>query len=472
MVGADQLIILNELESVGKAEKMLTEQKFSFLPVVDVNQRYIGKVTTLRLTGLIQEIPELLSKKPTFNLGDFVASSDAIVHTGITDRFEGVVSADFALSGRSAQPIDRAGPSLYLTTLPDEDIRRAIEQGASVIVRAGTREIADETVKTARKHGACLIACPAGPLEAVIELVLAMPLGNFTDRNHPTFHPEDRVRDVQKQISKYNEGGFIVIDDSGAICGVITRVSFLTRNRFRVALVDHNEYSQAVDGIEDAEVTEIIDHHRLGNRATDSPITFVNKVVGSTATIVAEICNTHGFSPDPAIAGLLLSAILSDTVILNSPTSSPLDREMAEWLANRAGIEIQEYGERMFAAGSELADIAPEELITRDQKVYTEGEIEFSVSQIELVGYSAFYAIKDRLASALAQSREKRDFGVAFLMVTDITEYSSLLLATGNRRILDAIGYPRIEEGLYEMKNVLSRKKQLLPYMLEVIRGL
>jgi len=258
-------------------------------------------------------------------------------------------------------------------------------------------------------------------------------------------------------------------DDDRFVRGVIARVSFLTRSRFRVAMVDHNEFAQAVDGIEEAQVAEIIDHHRLGNRNTDTPITFINKVVGSAATIVAELYKIYGQEPSHDIAGILLSAILSDTVFLRSPTTTEPDKELAEWLASLTGLEVESYGEEMFAARSALGEAEPEQIIGQDMKVYAEGGCKFSVSQIEVVGFKRLHELKGELADALEKTRAQEACNFSCLMVTDITEESSLLLCAGEKKVLDAIAYPAVEAGLFEMKGVLSRKKQALPDLLELL---
>ncbi|HTP59378.1 MAG TPA: DHH family phosphoesterase, partial [Spirochaetia bacterium] len=166
------------------------------------------------------------------------------------------------------------------------------------------------------------------PLRETDRNLLAGSLGSLVDREHTTFTPDALVKDVMRAIGKSNEGGFIILGENNRLEGVITRVNFLTENRLRVVMVDHNEIGQAVDGIEEADVQEIIDHHRLAARSTSLPITFINRVVGSTCTIIADLYRTAGKKPPARDAGLMLSAMLSDTVILHSPTTTPLDREL------------------------------------------------------------------------------------------------------------------------------------------------
>jgi manganese-dependent inorganic pyrophosphatase len=374
MIPREGLITLRETDTLEKACDLLTENRFSFLPVVGADDQCIGKITTLRLVGVLRR------------------------------------------------------------------------------VAAGCRD--DESIGQTDKD---LLSGTVSPL---------------VERRHTTFRADDIVRDVQREIGKSNEGGFIIQDEQGVLQGVITRINFLTESRLRVAMVDHNEVGQAVDGIEEADVVEIIDHHRLDTRPTTLPITFINRVLGSTCTIVADLYRTAGAAPSPKDAGLLLSAMLSDTLVLRSPTTTRLDREIAKWLAGIAGVDIDGYGEEMFAAGASLEGMDPRKLVTRDQKVYTEGERRYSLSQVETVGYGPLLAMKNELFGELDRIVGDEKCAFACLMITDITHESSLLLYRGEQRVMNAISYPRREEAIFEMKDVLSRKKQLLPYFVDLLKGL
>ncbi|MGO9308523.1 MAG: DHHA2 domain-containing protein [Spirochaetia bacterium] len=310
------------------------------------------------------------------------------------------------------------------------------------------------------------------PMEQAERDLLAGTVSALVDREHTTFHADAITRDVLREIGRSNEGGFIIQDDEKQLQGVITRINFISENRLRVVMVDHNEVGQAVDGIEEAEVVEIIDHHRLGARTTSLPITFINRVVGSTCTIVADLYRTSGVTPPARDAGLLLSAMLSDTLVLRSPTTTPLDRDISGWLAGLAGVDVEKFGGEMFAAGASLEGMDPRKLIGRDQKIYTESDRRFSLSQFETVGFAPILAMKDALAEELERIIEVEKCSFACLMITDVTRETSLLLCRGEARVLGAISYPEREENLFEMKDVLSRKKQVLPYFVDLLKTL
>jgi manganese-dependent inorganic pyrophosphatase len=310
------------------------------------------------------------------------------------------------------------------------------------------------------------------PIEESDKNLLAGTIGSLVEREHTTFAADALVKDVQRAIGKSNEGGFIILGDKGSLEGVITRVNFLAENRLRVVLVDHNEVGQAVDGIEEADVQEIIDHHRLAARTTSLPIMFINRVVGSTCTIIADLYRTSGRKPAPADAGLMLSAMLSDTIILRSPTTTALDRELAAWLAELSSVDIEKHGAEMFAAGSSLEGMDAKKIIERDRKVFTEGERRFSLSQFETIGFSHILEMKRELASVLDGILSAEGCAFAGLMITDVSRETSLLLCRGESRVLAAISYPRPEENLFEMKGILSRKKQVLPYFVDLLKTL
>jgi len=374
MIPQEDLITLGEQDTLEKACDLLTRYHFSFLPVVDGAGTCVGKVTALRLVGVLRKLAASCRDEDA----DVQAQQDVL---------KGTVSA-------------------------------------------------------------------------------------FVDREHTTFRADDIVKDVLREIGKSNEGGFIIQDDERRIQGVITRVNFIHESRLRVAMVDHNEIGQAVDGIEEADVVEIIDHHRLAARTTSLPITFINRVIGSTCTIVADMFRVAGAVPSRRDAGLLLSAVLSDTVILRSPTTTPIDREIAGWLAGVAGVDLEKHGGEMFAAGASLEGLDAKKVIGRDQKIYTEGSRRFSLSQFETVGFGPILAMKDALADELERIIEAEKCSFACLMITDVSIEMSLLLCRGEARVLGSITYPRKEENLFEMKDVLSRKKQLLPYFADLLKTL
>jgi manganese-dependent inorganic pyrophosphatase len=235
-------------------------------------------------------------------------------------------------------------------------------------------------------------------------------------------------------------------------------------------LVDHNELSQAVQGANEVEILEIIDHHRIGALATQQPILFRNEPVGSTSTIVADCFFRYGVDLPADIAGLLLAGLVSDTLNLTSPTTTSRDAEILKQLEKLSGVNAREFTEKLFASGSLLTLKPAPQAIATDCKEYTELGAKFSVAQIEEIGFEQFWKRKDELLDALEAYRRGHAYLFSSLLITDVTSQNSLLLVVGDEKFIKRIKYPRLEPGIYDLRDVVSRKKQLLPYLTHSLR--
>jgi manganese-dependent inorganic pyrophosphatase len=233
--------------------------------------------------------------------------------------------------------------------------------------------------------------------------------------------------------------------------------------------VDHNELSQAVKGAGDLQIIEVLDHHRLASFNTDIPILFWNNPLGSTSTLVALSYKQYGMAIERPIAGLLMAGLISDTLNLTSPTATPIDANVLKELSEIAGIEPAKLSEGIFAVGSPLLTLGPNEVILADCKDYEEDGRKFSVSQIEELGYSLFYDKEGELLKALEAYRSSQESYFAALLVTDVNTQNSLLLISAPAEFLETITYPRLGPNLFELNNVVSRKKQLVPYLLDCL---
>jgi manganese-dependent inorganic pyrophosphatase len=483
MVGEDQLITLKETDSLGKAQDILIDHRFSFLPVVDAAGKYCGQVNTLRIVALFRELAIPGGRSTVcINLRDFIDAvrGSILPSESVPEQHKARIIIHGVAGAAEPPPPSADTPGLSIAPFAPDAVSEALERNIGYVFLCGGRE-EDLTEKRgfdralinrAAEKGIRIIATPFGLLQTAVQAYRAMPLADFVEREHITFLPDDLVRRVQRQIGRYNEGGFTVVDENGYARGVITRINFLDHNRFRVVMVDHNEFAQAVNGIEEAEVVEIIDHHRLGATRSDAPITFINKVVGSTSTIISELYKTRGFKPDTSLCGIMLASILSDTVILKSPTTTDLDREMAQWLASETGIDLEAFGEKMFMEGSSLKGRSAHEMILQDRKTYAEEDWKFSISQIEVIGFKRFFDRRGEFQKALQEITEREQNAFSGLIVTDITEQTSVLLIQGSKLVADSISYPEIMHDFFEMRGVISRKKQVIPYLLDILRNL
>jgi manganese-dependent inorganic pyrophosphatase len=258
---------------------------------------------------------------------------------------------------------------------------------------------------------------------------------------------------------------FPVVDDKGRTVGVMSKTNFLKTVQCRLILVDHNELSQAVLGADQVEIIEIIDHHRIGALTTHQPILFRNEPVGSTSTIVADCFFRQAVEMPKEIAGLLLAGVVADTLNLTSPTTTSRDSEVLTKLEKIAEVNAREFTDRLFASGSLLTLKPAPQAITTDCKEYREAGATFSVAQIEEIGFDQFAKRKDELLAALTEYQRHHGYLFSALMVTDVTRQCSMLLVAGAKEFVDRIDYPKAEPGIFELREVVSRKKQLLPYL-------
>ena len=255
------------------------------------------------------------------------------------------------------------------------------------------------------------------------------------------------------------------------LVGVFTRRDLLRPTDTRLILVDHNELSQAVPGAEEAEIVEVVDHHRLGDLRTQEPILFLNRPVGSTCTIVADLFRVRSMDVSPSLAGVLMGGLVSDTLNLRSPTTTPVDAEILSWLEGIAGVTGSELAELIFSSGSVVKAEDPEDVVALDRKLYEEGRFRFAISQVEELGFGEFWKREAELSRALEESRVRDELDFAALLVTDVKSQDSLLLVQGSPEVIERIPYPEVEEGeVFRLDGIVSRKKQLLPFLTGMLR--
>lgn len=310
-----------------------------------------------------------------------------------------------------------------------------------------------------------------------ISEILDLPSRDAADTTTPRFQATIRIRDVINRIYREEHNDFLVVDDKNQYIGVCSQRDVLNPPRIKVILVDHNEPGQALGSLEEAELLEILDHHRLGNRSTHIPIRFTVDVVGSTSTLVSERIEDTGLSAPPNIAGLLLAGLLSDTLILTSPTTTERDHRAAERLARwafvrsgpLAGEKIVTFGQKVLAAGSGLTTRDPNEIVNNDLKIYEAGGFRFAVAQAEVSDMLELDDHLTRLKEALEELRERRGLDFAMLMVTDVVGKDSRLVSVNPPLILDDLPYPKETSGTLRADGVVSRKKQLLPTLLGLL---
>ena len=279
----------------------------------------------------------------------------------------------------------------------------------------------------------------------------------------PTFRTRDRLSDHRRALLHSDRNQFLVVDDAGRYFGIATQRHVLEPPRARLILVDHNELTQAVPGADEAEIVGVLDHHRLGNPPTSTPIPFVVDPVGSTSTLVAEYIRAKRLHPPRSIAGMLLSGIVSDTLVFRSPTTGDRDRSAAEWLGRLCWIDVELYGKELLGASPGLESRTAAAIIDSDRKSYEMGGAHVSIAQVEVTGMQELPGRRDELLTEMQARCDDEGIVLLCLMITDVVTGMSRMLACGETKLIDALPFSRVSASEFDLHEVVSRKKQLAP---------
>lgn len=340
----------------------------------------------------------------------------------------------------------------------------AIEHGVRALVVTGGFGVAPELLTKAREKGVAILLASLDTASVAKLIQCSRKVSTVVSGEFLVVEEGEIVSRLRKRLSGENQDLFPVVKrGTRTMVGVLSKSDLVEPKRTRLVLVDHNEYAQAVTGVDEAEIYEVIDHHRLaGDLASREPIRFLNEPVGSTSTLVARKFMHRDLEPTPGVAMCLCAGLISDTLMLTSPTTAKLDRQMLAWLAPIAGIEPEEFTDEFFAVGSLLAGGTPTEILTTDRKEFFEDDIKISISQIEERGLAGFAKRKSKLVTALESLRPQEDCDLALLVITDISKHDSLILASGDPALLEALPYEN-KDGVFIAPGVVSRKKQVFP---------
>ena len=355
----------------------------------------------------------------------------------------------------------------------DEAQECAINIDASCIVVCQNAKVSSEMLRRAEEQSIVIISTPHDTFTTARLINQSIPVKFFMSKGPlVAFHMNDYVDEIKEVMTKTKFRDFPILDRHGRFRGFISRRRFMDASKKKVILVDHNEKSQAVDGLEEAEIVEIIDHHRLGNIETTGPVFFRNQPVGCTATIVYQMYREEEISISPKIAGLLCSAIISDTLLFRSPTCTSIDEKAAAKLAKIAGVDMEELAKEMFNAGSSMKGKTPEEICFQDFKQFTVNDVVFGVGQINSMSGEELKEIKEVLEPHLEQVLEKQNLHMIYYMLTDILNESTELLCCGanaKAHITAAFDLPEDTQDII-LPGVVSRKKQLIPARVETLQ--
>lgn len=350
-----------------------------------------------------------------------------------------------------------------------EDVQRyAIESKVRVLIISNGQLLDRSLKELAEKNRVSVLVSPYDTSSTSLLVIYSTPVETMGDSGVRAIQRHETLKRAREAISDSPSRSVPVVDEDGRVVGLFTEGDLMREPNVSLILVDHNELSQAVEGAEHYRVLEVIDHHRLGSFSTRYPITFINRVVGSTSTIIAGMYRDARIPLPRPMGSILLAGILSDTLILKSATTTDADRDMAEYLSNLTDLEIDELGRDIMSSASMVGKKPVGEIVRLDMKEYRTGEASFTVSQVEV---NSPDEIMERSAEVLAELAAIRKAGGHYfsaLMVTDITALSSVLFVDGDKELVSLLRYPRLGDRAYELKDVLSRKKQLVPVLIEL----
>ena len=352
----------------------------------------------------------------------------------------------------------------------------AIEKEASLLIICNGAKVGRTIQRIADETGVAIMTTPVDTYAAGKLISQCAPISYYMTRdNILKFTLVTPVADVLRVMAKVRHRYFPILDEDGKYCGMVSRRNVIALRKRRIILVDHNEATQAVEGFDQAEILEIIDHHRIGSLETSGPVYFRNQPVGCTATIITQMYDENGVDIPPQIAGLLLAAILSDTLAFRSPTCTPVDENAAKRLAKIAGVDIEEFSTEMFEAGEKLDGKTPEEVFLQDFKVFMCGDIRFGVAQGSYMTRKNLQAAQALLQPYLEEARNKQNVEDLYMLLTDVPKEESVVICTGrhaDEMLRSGFEKEPEEDGSWVLPGVVSRKKQFIPAMMSAYQEL
>jgi manganese-dependent inorganic pyrophosphatase len=453
---------------VREAGRAMAKADLELVPIVDDAGALAGVLTERALarrfvrdslrTSTLEEAPTFVSAVVSALEGELVCGEDRL------------------LSGRvwvyAMDPASRSGISdgdiVVVGNRPDAQAR-VIELGAALVVLSNSAQPGPEALAAARERGTAIVVSPLDSYVAGRMITLAAPCGALMETDALTVTTDFLVADISEQIKESHYGAAVALDADDRPVGLVTRSDLVSPARRRVVLVDHAEQAQSAVGIDEAEILEILDHHHIGSIETRIPVTATFDPVGSTATLVVERFRQAGMEPSRPTAMMLLGAVLSDTVILNSATTTSRDHAVVEYLERALAVDADRLGREMFESTSDVSDLSAEEIVTRDAKRYqVRGGQEICIAQVEVVG-DALLARTDELLDALRREREDRGLALYALMVTDVMDKGTEMLVAGDVGAVARSFGVEASDGVIELPGVMSRKKEVAPRLMTAL---
>ena len=463
--------------SLRKAWEIMRDQKIDTLPVTSADNELEGVITVKDIATANMDVfdTEILAKSKTS-------------YKNILETLDGtmVVGSEDAVCATGRIRIGTATPEMLESTVEKGDIviltnryesqLCAIEKEAALLIICNGSKVGRTIQRIAEETGVAIMTTPEDTYAVGKLISQCAPISYYMTRDDiMKFTLVTPVADVTRVMAKVRHRYFPILDEDGKYCGMVSRRNIIALRKRRIILVDHNEATQAVEGFDQAEILEIIDHHRIGSLETSGPVYFRNQPVGCTATIITQMYDENGVEIPQKTAGLLLAAILSDTLVFRSPTCTPLDEATAKRLAKIAGVDINEFANEMFEAGEKLDGKTAEEVFLQDFKVFMCGDIRFGVAQGSYMTRKNLTAAEALLKPYLEEARNKQNVEDIYMLLTDVPKEESVVIGSGRYAaevLADGFETQPADDGSFTLPGVVSRKKQFIPALMTAYQEL
>ena len=463
--------------SLRKAWEIMRDQKIDTLPVTSADNELEGVITVKDIATANMDVfdTEILAKSKTS-------------YKNILETLDGtmVVGSEDAVCATGRIRIGTATPEMLESTVEKGDIviltnryesqLCAIEKEAALLIICNGSKVGRTIQRIAEETGVAIMTTPEDTYAVGKLISQCAPISYYMTRDDiMKFTLVTPVADVTRVMAKVRHRYFPILDEDGKYCGMVSRRNIIALRKRRIILVDHNEATQAVEGFDQAEILEIIDHHRIGSLETSGPVYFRNQPVGCTATIITQMYDENGVEIPQKTAGLLLAAILSDTLVFRSPTCTPVDVNAANRLAKIAGVDINEFANEMFEAGEKLDGKTAEEVFLQDFKVFMCGDIRFGVAQGSYMTRKNLLAAENLLRPYLEEARNKQNVEDIYMLLTDVPKEESVVIGSGRYAaevLADGFETQPADDGSFTLPGVVSRKKQFIPALMTAYQEL
>jgi manganese-dependent inorganic pyrophosphatase len=470
----DKVTVFSKELTLKTAWSLMKQGNLKAAPILDEHSQLVGLLSTSNIiSGYMDEWDSTILAKSKASIENIVDTLDArVLHLNReVTHFQGEIHVA-AMQQSEAKKRIKENDIVIVGGDREDAIDMLIEQKVSLIILTGSLKLNKTLLKKVKDANITTISTPYNSFVTSQSIIQAVPVEFVMQKGGlVTFNIHDTVDEVKEVMAETRYRSYPVLDLNGHVIGSISRYQLLKGERKKVIQVDHYERAQSIPGIEEADILEIIDHHRIGDMETMSPVYFRNQPVGCTATIITQMYQENRIEIEPNIAGLLCSAIISDTLMFRSPTCTPIDQYTAEYLADIAGINIEEYAAKMFTAGSNLSEKSPEEIFFQDFKKFDSGEVLFGVGQINSMNDNELKAIKSKLEEYMDKAMEQQGVKMIFFILTNILNQSSEVIYKGKnaKAALEAAFHVKEQNHSVIIPNLVSRKKQFIPTMMPVI---